>query len=385
MTNPESDFDPNNSGRGRLQVLAKAISWQSRNRQHVIDWFFHSVVPDSEEPSPSESFMNKCWIGLGFLFSFIAIKQFGWTFYLALLSAITIHELGHYLAACLIGLPIVRFSIGIGPRLFQIPRFLESHGLSLEFRGIPFGGYVEQLVLPTALKNFYWSWRKSRSNNTPQPDFPATFDPTDCEPLSTDLSLWRNLLFISGGLIANLLLSIILSSILIQAEDRFFYTNHPEYEMDSKNTGALSPDHWLAISDRIWSTGTMIIKFLPEIYFERLAISNDAVDVAPEESPPEESSQTIPRAWQSELYDQSMWMNFLLTFLFVNIVLLFINLLPIPPLDGYRFLETCILRLNPPPFVTRTLKFFTWIGIVAIASILLLDLWLMIDDFFSGE
>ena len=135
MTNRESDFDPNNSGRGRLQVLAKAISWQSRNRQHVIDWFFHSVVPDSEKPSPSESFMNKCWVGLGFLFSFIAIKQFGWTFYLAFLSAITIHELGHYLAACLIGLPIVRFSIGIGPGSFRYPDSLNPMGFLWNFEG----------------------------------------------------------------------------------------------------------------------------------------------------------------------------------------------------------------------------------------------------------
>ena len=146
----------------------------------------------------------------------------------------------------------------------------------------------------------------------------------------------------------------------------------------------MSPEHWLAISDRIWSTGTMIIKIIPEIYSERLAINNEATDVASEESPLEESSQTIPRAWQSELYDQSKWMDFLLTFLFLNIFMLFINLLPIPPLDGYRFLETCILRLNPPPFVKRTLKFFTWIGIVAIASIILLDLWLMVCDFFSS-
>ena len=51
---------------------------------------------------------------------------------------IAIHEYGHLLAAKLCGIPVKRFSIGFGPRLFGFTRAETSYWLSL----IPFGGYV---------------------------------------------------------------------------------------------------------------------------------------------------------------------------------------------------------------------------------------------------
>jgi regulator of sigma E protease len=51
---------------------------------------------------------------------------------------IAIHEYGHLLAAKLCGIPVKRFSIGFGPRLFGFTRAETSYWFSL----IPFGGYV---------------------------------------------------------------------------------------------------------------------------------------------------------------------------------------------------------------------------------------------------
>src|SRR3954471_5673258 len=51
---------------------------------------------------------------------------------------IAIHESGHLLAAKLCGIPVKRFSIGFGPKLFGFTRAETSYWLSL----IPFGGYV---------------------------------------------------------------------------------------------------------------------------------------------------------------------------------------------------------------------------------------------------
>src|SRR5678816_1384447 len=51
---------------------------------------------------------------------------------------IAIHEYGHLLAAKLCGIPVRRFSIGFGPKLFEIKRAETSYWLSL----IPLGGYV---------------------------------------------------------------------------------------------------------------------------------------------------------------------------------------------------------------------------------------------------
>lgn len=51
---------------------------------------------------------------------------------------IAIHEYGHLLAAKLCGIPVRRFSIGFGPKLFAFKLAETSYWFSL----IPFGGYV---------------------------------------------------------------------------------------------------------------------------------------------------------------------------------------------------------------------------------------------------
>ena len=51
---------------------------------------------------------------------------------------IAIHELGHLLAAKLCGIPVKRFSVGFGPRVFELTRGETSYWLSW----IPIGGYV---------------------------------------------------------------------------------------------------------------------------------------------------------------------------------------------------------------------------------------------------
>jgi regulator of sigma E protease len=51
---------------------------------------------------------------------------------------IAIHEYGHLLAAKVCGIPVQRFSIGFGPRLFGFKLAETSYWFSL----IPFGGYV---------------------------------------------------------------------------------------------------------------------------------------------------------------------------------------------------------------------------------------------------
>jgi regulator of sigma E protease len=51
---------------------------------------------------------------------------------------IAIHEYGHLLAAKLCGIPVKRFSVGFGPKVFEFKRAETSYWLSW----IPLGGYV---------------------------------------------------------------------------------------------------------------------------------------------------------------------------------------------------------------------------------------------------
>ena len=54
---------------------------------------------------------------------------------------VAVHEFGHYFTARLLGMRVLEFAIGFGPRLFGITR----GEIDYSFRGIPFGGYVRIL------------------------------------------------------------------------------------------------------------------------------------------------------------------------------------------------------------------------------------------------
>src|SRR5574340_998114 len=52
---------------------------------------------------------------------------------------IFVHELGHFLVAKLMGVKVLRFSIGFGPRLFGVQRGETEYRIAL----LPLGGYVK--------------------------------------------------------------------------------------------------------------------------------------------------------------------------------------------------------------------------------------------------
>jgi len=55
---------------------------------------------------------------------------------------ILVHELGHFIAAKAVKIPVEKFSIGFGPRLFSFKRNETEYRISM----IPLGGYVLPLV-----------------------------------------------------------------------------------------------------------------------------------------------------------------------------------------------------------------------------------------------
>lgn len=101
-------------------------------------------------------------------------------FILFLGALIFFHELGHYLAARLVGVTVLRFSIGFGPRLFGFTRGETEYQVS----ALPLGGYVKFLG--------------DDPDELPEPDeMKKGF-------LTTDL--WRKVLIVLAGPVFNLVL-----------------------------------------------------------------------------------------------------------------------------------------------------------------------------------
>jgi regulator of sigma E protease len=67
----------------------------------------------------------------------------------ALSTLIFIHELGHFLAGSLVGIPIEIFSVGFGPKILGIKKEQTEYRISL----IPLGGYVLPEIVDE--KDFY--------------------------------------------------------------------------------------------------------------------------------------------------------------------------------------------------------------------------------------
>lgn len=68
------------------------------------------------------------------------IWQYGVMFLLVLTLVVFIHELGHFLVARWCGVTVRAFSIGFGPEIYG---FYDKHGTRWRFAWIPLGGYVK--------------------------------------------------------------------------------------------------------------------------------------------------------------------------------------------------------------------------------------------------
>ena len=68
------------------------------------------------------------------------IWQYGIMFLLVLTLVVFIHELGHFLVARWCGVAVKAFSIGFGPEIYG---FYDRHGTRWRFAWIPLGGYVK--------------------------------------------------------------------------------------------------------------------------------------------------------------------------------------------------------------------------------------------------
>jgi len=98
---------------------------------------------------------------------------------------VVFHELGHYLVARLVGVKVLRFSVGFG-RVVWSRRFGRD-GTEWALSAIPLGGYVKMV--------------DEREADVRPSDLPRAFNRQ---------SVWRRIAIVAAGPIANLLLAVLL-------------------------------------------------------------------------------------------------------------------------------------------------------------------------------
>jgi regulator of sigma E protease len=122
-------------------------------------------------------------------------------FLLAVAILVTIHELGHYLAARWCGVRVIRFSVGFGPVLLKwIGKRSIFSGTEFAISAIPLGGYVRML-------------------DTRDPEFSAT-SANDLTAAFNKQALWKRSVIVAAGPFANFVLAALLYGFALAVPDR---------------------------------------------------------------------------------------------------------------------------------------------------------------------
>ncbi len=148
-------------------------------------------------------------------------------FLLAIGVLVAVHEYGHYLAARLCGVKVLRFSLGFGPVIWQ--RRLGRDATEWAISAIPLGGYVKMLderEAPVA------AHERARAFNTQR--------------------IWRRSVIVAAGPAANFLLAILFYWVLACVGTRDLPTSieAPEAETPAASAGLRAGDRVHAVDGR---------------------------------------------------------------------------------------------------------------------------------------
>ncbi len=131
-------------------------------------------------------------------------------FLLMAFLAVLLHECGHYFAARWTGIPVLVFSVGVGPALRSLLVRRDGLPTRIEFRLLPLLGYVRPYAAPRGVWD-HWRERSRRAaEKRPPPEVPR-FDRTEePEPVPDLLPPARRVPYLVAGLAVNLLAAVAL-------------------------------------------------------------------------------------------------------------------------------------------------------------------------------
>jgi Zn-dependent protease len=283
---------------------------------------------------------------------------------LILFLGLTIHEGGHLLAAKLVGIPIKRFRLGLGPRLCHFTWGSTQYELHL-FLVL---GFVEEAGPP---------------------------------PASELVSRPRRLVYYCGGVVCNFLATVFLFWVGLLFFDRreeaegspgraaliatqratevswFIIQLLPQALLNSLNPGDLNEGGSLTNLSRLMSPQVDSSPSPPEVS-DPPAASN------PQTKPPQVNSAPAPAPAPASSpppsFQPGFWMSFCLLLGLFNLVMCCLNLFPIPPLDGYRGLRVLVEMILRRNLSDRYLWPLLLLGFLLVFLLLLTEIYRMIRD-----
>jgi regulator of sigma E protease len=189
---------------------------------------------------------------------------FWWTvpFLLVLGVVVTIHELGHFLAARWLGITVETFSVGFGP---EIGGFQDSRGTRWRAAWIPLGGYVKF---------------KGDENvaSLPSAEDLEKLSPVERQGNFHTAALWRRALILLAGPFANFLLGFMIFTGMV------LWTGivHQQAEILCVEPGTPAAQAGLLAGDKILSVGGQPVKSFEDFSSYVVLNARSSIDIVVE-------------------------------------------------------------------------------------------------------
>jgi len=196
---------------------------------------------------------------------------------------VTIHELGHFLAARSVGVHVEKFSIGMPPRIFAVTSLNDGWLLKIFFYKPKDGSLKWQPIFEKLIRKNNRIGSKTEYVIALLPlggyvkmagmldeSMDATFKNDDSEFMSKPL--WAKIWILSAGVLMNTLLAFFIFSSIAYFQGTPEYSEDPiiselQEDMPAKNIGMLSGDQIIKINDQeisSWKDMTKVIHSNPE-------------------------------------------------------------------------------------------------------------------------
>lgn len=164
-------------------------------------------------------------------------------FLAAIALLVTVHEFGHFIAARLCGVQVLKFSIGFGKAIFS--RRMGKGGTEWVISAIPFGGYVKMLD-----------------------EREGIVAPSETHRAFNRKSVWRRMLIVAAGPAANFLFAILVYWVL-------FLQGVPEAKpmLDSPIAGSISSSVDVRRGDRVNRVDDQVVETWQDLRWQLVQAS----------------------------------------------------------------------------------------------------------------
>lgn len=167
---------------------------------------------------------------------------------------VTVHELGHFIAAKKCGVGINEFSIGMGPAVFTK---VGRDGVKYSVRLLPIGGYVSMVGEDESVNDIVNS-DKALSNKP----------------------IWQRFIVISAGAFMNILLAVVVMSGIVMTLDSFPTTTVDRINVKVGETGEILTEYYgIKPGDKIVKVGTESVHVYSDAAYEIMRVGKEPTDV----------------------------------------------------------------------------------------------------------